>query len=640
MAELFPLAEELSCSICLEPFKEPVTTPCGHNFCRSCLNETWVVQGPPYRCPQCRTVYQVRPQLHKNTVLCAVVEQFLQAEQARTPVDDWIPPTRSAASSSDTQVSCDHCLKEVAVKTCLVCMASFCQEHLRPHLDSPAFQDHPLQPPVRDLLRRKCSRHNRLREMFCPEHGECICHICLVEHKTCSPTILSQASADLENKLRQKLTIMYSHINGASKALEDVRSKQQNVQESMKRKMLQLRQEYLEMKAVIDAAETSSTHKLKEEEKRVYGKLDTIYQVLLKKKNEMQNLKAEVELVLAKGDEFEFLEKAAKLQEVSTKPVYIPKIDLDHDLIKGVYQGALDLKSELKLSLKQLQEKKAEEPCNSGNVGDHAQSISKPTRPAKKTAPDKKTKKTPGAASAAGAAGAAGPTSYSSSSNKLPTFGAPGQAPIPDATLKPNAPQPNSAAVKAKMLENFLTMSRTELLEYFVKVVFDYNTAHNKVALADNYTTASVADGLQHYRSHPQRFTYCSQVLGLHCYKKGIHYWEVELQKNNFCGVGVCYGSMERQGPESRLGRNPSSWCVEWFNNKISAWHNNVEKTLPSTKATRVGVLLNCDHGFVIFFAVTEKVYLMYKFKVDFTEALYPAFWVFSAGTTLSICSK
>lgn len=643
MAELFPLAEELSCSICLEPFKEPVTTPCGHNFCRSCLNETWVVQGPPYRCPQCRTVYQVRPQLHKNTVLCAVVEQFLQAEQARTPVDDWIPPTRSAASSSDTQVSCDHCLKEVAVKTCLVCMASFCQEHLRPHLDSPAFQDHPLQPPVRDLLRRKCSRHNRLREMFCPEHGECICHICLVEHKTCSPMILSQASADLENKLRQKLTIMYSHINGASKALEDVRSKQQNVQESMKRKMLQLRQEYLEMKAVIDAAETSSTHKLKEEEKRVYGKLDTIYQVLLKKKNEMQNLKAEVELVLAKGDEFEFLEKAAKLQEVSTKPVYIPKIDLDHDLIKGVYQGALDLKSELKLSLKQLQEKKAEEPCNSGNVGDHAQSTSKPTRPAKKTAPDKKTKKTPGAAGAAGAAsaaGAAGPTSYSSSSNKLPTFGAPGQAPIPDATLKPNAPQPNSAAVKAKMLENFLTMSRTELLEYFVKVVFDYNTAHNKVALADNYTTASVADGLQHYRSHPQRFTYCSQVLGLHCYKKGIHYWEVELQKNNFCGVGVCYGSMERQGPESRLGRNPSSWCVEWFNNKISAWHNNVEKTLPSTKATRVGVLLNCDHGFVIFFAVTEKVYLMYKFKVDFTEALYPAFWVFSAGTTLSICSK
>ncbi|XP_052050222.1 E3 ubiquitin/ISG15 ligase TRIM25 [Apodemus sylvaticus] len=636
MAELFPLAEELSCSICLEPFKEPVTTPCGHNFCRSCLDETWIVQGPPYRCPQCRTVYQLCPKLHKNTVLCAVVEQFLQAEQARTPVDDWTPPARSAASSAATQVACDHCLKEIAVKTCLVCMASFCQEHLRPHIDSPAFQDHPLQPPVRDLLRRKCSQHNRLRELFCPEHGECICHICLVEHKTCSPTLLSQASTDLEMKLRHKLTIMYSHINGATKALEDVRSKQKSVQDSMKRKMEQLRQEYVEIKAIIDSAETSSTRKLKEEEKRVCGKLDTIYQVLLKKRSEMQNLKAEVELILAKGDEFEFLEKAAKLQGESTKPVFIPKIDLDHDLIKGTYQGALDLKGELKVSLKQIQEKKAEEYHGSGNTGNHTESTSKATRPVKKTTQEKKTKKIPGAT---------GPAPYFSPSNKLPTFGAPDQSldlkeTLPDATPKAGAAQPNSAALKAKMLENFLAKSRSELLEYFVKVVFDYNTAHNKVALSDNYTTASVADVLQHYRTHPQRFTYCSQVLGLHCYKKGIHYWEVELQKNNFCGVGVCYGSMERQGPESRLGRNPKSWCVEWFNNKISAWHNNAEKTLPSTKATRVGVLLNCDHGFVIFFAVTEKVYLMYKFKVDFTEALYPAFWVFSAGTTLSICSK
>lgn len=76
----------------------------------------------------------------------------------------------------------------------------------------------------------------------------------------------------------------------------------------MSHKLEQLRKEYVEMKAVIDSAETGSTRRLKEEEKRVFGKLDTIYQVLVKKKNEMQDLKAEVELTLAKGDEFEFLE--------------------------------------------------------------------------------------------------------------------------------------------------------------------------------------------------------------------------------------------------------------------------------------------------------------------------------------------
>lgn len=631
MAEL-SLADELTCSICLEPFKVPVTTPCGHNFCGSCLEETWEVQGAPYLCPQCRAAYQVRPQLRKNTVLCAVVDQFLQAELAREAIaDDWTPPTRPAATSPTVQVACDHCLKAAAVKTCLVCMASFCQEHLQPHFDSPAFRDHQLQAPVHDLSHRKCPKHNRLRDFFCREHSECICHICLVEHKSCSPVPLSQASADLEAQLKHKLTIMYSQINGASRALEDVRAKQQDVREAAQRKMEHLRQEYLEMKALVEASEASSTRKIKEEEKRVSSKFDTIYQILLKKKSEIQAVKEETELALTKGDEFEFVEKAAKLQGISTKSVYVPKVELNHELIKGVCQSTTDLKNELKRYLRQPQDKNPEESTLSGDTAEHGMSSTyKASRPVKKAMKDEKKPKKPSAATP----------------SKGPTFGAPEQlvdlkpAGLETAT-KATTSQPNSVSLKAKVLESFLAKSRPELLQYFVKVILDYNTAYNKVTLSENYTVASVAETQQNYRPHPQRFTYCSQVLGLHCYKKGIHYWEVELQKNNFCGMGICYGSMDRQGPESRLGRNSASWCVEWFNTKISAWHNNVEKTLPSTKATRVGVLLNCDHGFVIFFAVSgDKVHLMYKFKEDFTEALYPAFWVFSTGATLTICSS
>ncbi|XP_031541001.2 E3 ubiquitin/ISG15 ligase TRIM25 [Vicugna pacos] len=632
MAELCPLAEELSCSICLEPFKEPVTTPCGHNFCGSCLDETWAVQGPPYLCPHCRNSYQTRPQLCKNTVLCAVVEQFLQAELARpAPPNDWTPPARAAAPSTPSPVACDHCLQATAVKTCLVCMASFCQEHLKPHLESPAFQDHSLQPPVRDLMRRKCPQHNRLRDFFCTEHNECICHICLVEHKTCSPTPLSQASAELENKLRHKLSIMYCQINGASRALEDVRARQQDVREAAHRKLDQLKQEHLEMKALVDAAEASSTRKIKEEEKRVTSKFDHIYQVLLKKKSEIQTFKEEIELALSKGDEFEFLEKAAKLHGIATKPVYVPKVELNHELIKGICQGTTDLKNELKQSITHLQNKKPEEPTVPGDPGAHSLlAAQKPTRPGKKLQKEEKKPKKPPIAPP----------------GKNLCFGAPEQLvevkqTDQEAAAKAVTLPPTSETLKAKVLETFLVKSRPELLQYAVKVILDYNTAHNKVALSKTYTVASVADTSQNYRPHPQRFTYCPQVLGLHCYKKGIHYWEVELQKNTFCGVGICYGSMDRQGPESRLGRNSASWCVEWFNTKISSWHNNVEKTLPTTKATRVGVLLNCDHGFVIFFAVaTDKVHLLYKFKEDFTEALYPAFWVFSTGATISICSS
>lgn len=64
----------------------------------------------------------------------------------------------------------------------------------------------------------------------------------------------------------------------------------------------------MEIKALIDAAEATSTRKIKEEEKRVNTKFDNIYQILLKKKSEIQALKEEVELALTKGDEYEFLE--------------------------------------------------------------------------------------------------------------------------------------------------------------------------------------------------------------------------------------------------------------------------------------------------------------------------------------------
>ncbi|OWK14418.1 TRIM25 [Cervus elaphus hippelaphus] len=423
---------------------------------------------------------------------------------------------------------------------------------------------------------------------------------------------------------------MYGQINGASRALEDVRARQQEVQEAAHRKVDQLRQEYLEIKALIDASEASSTRKIKEEEKRVTSKFDNIYQIILKKKSEIQTLKEEVELALTKGDEFEFLEKATKLQGITTKPVFVPKVELNHELIKEVCQGTSDLKNELKRCLRQPQDKKPEELTVPGDAGGHCGPHTPKThRPAKKPLKEEKKPRKPASAALNK------PVTFGSSEhlvNLKPTVqeGAAKAPPVP----------PTSASLTAKVLENFLTKSRPELLEYVVKVVLDYNTAHNKVALSENYTVASVADTSLNYRPHPQRFTYCSQVLGLHCYKKGIHYWEVELQKNNFCGVGICYGSMERQGPESRLGRNSASWCVEWFNTKISAWHNNVEKTLPSTKATRVGVLLNCDHGFVLFFAAADKVHLLYKYKVDFAEAVYPAFWLFSTGATLSICSS
>lgn len=206
------------------------------------------------------------------------------------------------------------------------------------------------------------------------------------------------------------------------------------------------------------------------------------------------------------------------------------------------------------------------------------------------------------------------------------------------AKVAPTTTPTTTAAASKELIDSFLKKPREELLQYAANITLDYNTAHNTVVLSENYTKMSISDTSAGHKYHPQRFTDYRQVLGFQCFKRGIHYWEVELQHNSFCGVGICYGSMERQGPESRLGRNSKSWCIEWLNSKISSWHNDTEKCLPITKATKIGVLLHCDGGFVIFMAVGEKHNLIYKFKAQFTEALYPAFWLFSSDAAVSLC--
>lgn len=190
------LEEELTCSICLSPFDCPVTIPCGHNFCQDCLLATW--QDHNYSCPQCRSHFPTKPELKKNTVLSTVVETFkvksksgdvnlggdLSFGLGGQPLkDDALFTIKEPEVAA---ILCDTCMEAKAFKTCLTCMASFCEDHVRPHQENPIFAQHNLTDPLRDLMERICPDHHKLMEFFCIEHGRCICSFCLQQvHKRC-----------------------------------------------------------------------------------------------------------------------------------------------------------------------------------------------------------------------------------------------------------------------------------------------------------------------------------------------------------------------------------------------------------------------------------------------------------------------
>lgn len=186
--------DHFQCSICLDVFTDPVTTPCGHKFCKTCLSKHWD-KSELCHCPMCDKRFFVRPEISTN----AVIEEIsVQIKKRRTSTPESL--------DGPWKVVCDVCteMKLKAQKSCLVCLTSYCEAHLEPHQRVPSLMRHRLVDPVENLEERICEKHERLLELFCRDEQVCICPLCSeTDHKSHELVSVEQEGA------QQRVRIFY-----------------------------------------------------------------------------------------------------------------------------------------------------------------------------------------------------------------------------------------------------------------------------------------------------------------------------------------------------------------------------------------------------------------------------------------------
>ncbi|XP_034096560.1 E3 ubiquitin-protein ligase TRIM39-like isoform X1 [Gymnodraco acuticeps] len=302
--------DQFLCSICLDVFTDPVTIPCGHNFCKACISEYWDIDVPS-QCPNCKEVFNIKPELRVNTFISEMAAQFRQSAQQK------------ASSSSSEQhvvkpgeVPCDACTgtRLKALKSCLVCLESYCETHLEPHLTRAGLKKHQLIDPEENLESRMCVKHDKLLELFCKTDQVCVCMLCTVsDHKTHDVVPLKEGCEGKKAELGKTEAEIQQLIQKRRLKIQEMNRSVELSKEGADREVADGVQVFTALKESVERSQAELMDTIKEKQRETEEQAEGFIKELEQEISKLKKRSSEVEQLSRSEDQLHLLQSFTSL---------------------------------------------------------------------------------------------------------------------------------------------------------------------------------------------------------------------------------------------------------------------------------------------------------------------------------------
>ncbi|XP_053147224.1 E3 ubiquitin-protein ligase TRIM47 [Hemicordylus capensis] len=602
-----------SCPICLDALKDPVTIPCGHNFCLSCIgvhrHHPGAVTGSAgqstSRCPLCQEPFPADLQLRKNHILAELLQLRQQSGGPSSPSSTMFPEEASCASGNpgsspedpdpqQEEVLCDFCTegeRARAAQSCLVCLASFCAPHLQPHLKNPAFQGHRLVPPLRHIEESLCKLHLKPLESFCRTDRSCICQLCRAqEHRSHEVVAVEVEREHMEAQRPKILSNVENQLDELEVTIAQTKRTVDLIKGTAQKEKEKVSKLFIETAKVLAAFQKEIFGFIEDGERAMLSGAEEELQQKVAKRAMLMECKQNLEKVPS-TDAISFLQEFQALK-IAAEEKNFPCTSFPKELSFIKSSQAVFVVKELLVNIcknqwDQLSGKGDEEPLLYG-------------------------------------------MSEVTSESKI-------------------SEKSNPACLEAR--------------EYFLKFAFiidlDSDTADKFLQLFGTKGAKRVLNPIA-YPESSSRFINCEQVLGENIMNRGNYYWEVEII-DGWVSIGVIAENFNPRESydRGRLGRNEQSCCLQWNGQSYVAWFGGFDCIIEQPFFHTIGVYLEYSEKVLTFYGVKDsKMTCLQQLKVArfkkghfdpfqnkinhqfpslFTHNLKPAFFLESADAHMQL---